>query len=106
MKKNLLNFCMLVLIQVAGFPSIAQNIFSGEPVQVVGSFNGYTTTPYGSDYRTTSFRRVSVNTGIPTDGRGQLFVLNWRVWLPGAEESMTTFDAVKTSVYTVISNVI
>lgn len=71
MKKNLLNFCMLVLIQVAGFPSIAQNIFSGEPVQVVGSFNGYTTTPYGSDYRTTSFRRVSVNTGIPTDGRGQ-----------------------------------
>ena len=37
---------------------------------------------------------------------GQLFVLNWRVWLPGAEESMTTFDAVKTSVYTVISNVI
>ena len=37
---------------------------------------------------------------------GQLFVLNWRVWLPGAEESMTTFDAVKTSVYTVISTVI
>ena len=37
---------------------------------------------------------------------GQLFVLNWRVWLPGAEESMTTVDAVKTSVYTVISNVI
>ncbi|TDP58399.1 MopE-related protein [Flavobacterium dankookense] len=51
--------------------AIAQNIFSGEPVQVVGSFNGYATTPYNSDYRTTSFRRVSVSTGTPTDGRGQ-----------------------------------
>jgi hypothetical protein len=36
---------------------------------------------------------------------GQLFVLNWRSWLPGAEESMTTFDGVRTSVYTVISQV-
>jgi hypothetical protein len=36
---------------------------------------------------------------------GQLFVLNWRSWLPGAEESMTMFDGVRTSVYTVISQV-
>jgi Na+-transporting methylmalonyl-CoA/oxaloacetate decarboxylase gamma subunit len=36
---------------------------------------------------------------------GQLFVLNWRSWLPGAEESMTTLDGVRTSVYTVISQV-
>ena len=36
---------------------------------------------------------------------GQLFVLNWRSWLPGAEESMTIFDGVRASVYTVISQV-
>lgn len=49
----------------------AQNIFSGEPVQVVGAFNGYVTIPYNSDYRTTSYRRVSMTSGNPTDGRGQ-----------------------------------
>jgi len=36
---------------------------------------------------------------------GQLFVLNWRSWLPGAEESMTMLDGVRASVYTVISQV-
>jgi len=36
---------------------------------------------------------------------GQLFVLNWRSWLPGAENSMNTLDGVRTSVYTVISQV-
>ncbi len=71
MNKNLLSFCMLVLIEVFAFPSFSQNIFSGERVQVVGAFNGYVTTPYGTDYRTTSFRRVSINAGNPTDGRGQ-----------------------------------
>jgi Secretion system C-terminal sorting domain len=49
----------------------AQNIFSGERVQVVGAFNGYVTTPYGTDYRTTTYRRLSVASGTPTDGRGQ-----------------------------------
>jgi hypothetical protein len=49
----------------------AQNIFSGEPVQVVGSFNGYATNPYGTDYRTAAFRRVTITSGNPTDGRGQ-----------------------------------
>jgi hypothetical protein len=45
----------------------AQNIFSGEPVQVVGAMNGYVTT---ATYNTT-YRRVSVASGTPTDGRGQ-----------------------------------
>jgi hypothetical protein len=49
----------------------AQNIFSGERVQVVGAFNGYVTTPYGTDYRTSNYRRVSVTSGTPSDGRGQ-----------------------------------
>jgi len=34
---------------------------------------------------------------------GQLMVLNWRNWLPGAEGSTNTFDSVTSSVYTVIS---
>jgi hypothetical protein len=37
---------------------------------------------------------------------GQMLLLNWRIWLPGAEESMNIFDSVKASAYTVISNVI
>lgn len=49
----------------------AQNVFSGEPVQVVGSFNGYATTPYSSDYRTSAYRKVSTTTANPKDGRGQ-----------------------------------
>jgi hypothetical protein len=49
----------------------AQNIFSGEPVQVVGAFNGYVTTPHNSDYRTTGFRRLTIASGNPSDGRGQ-----------------------------------
>jgi hypothetical protein len=49
----------------------AQNIFSGEPVQVVGQFNGYQTNPYNSDYRTTAYRRMSITSGNPNDGRGQ-----------------------------------
>jgi len=48
-----------------------QNIYFGEPVQVVGSFNGYDVNPYNSDYRTTTFRRVSTSSLFPTDGRGQ-----------------------------------
>ncbi|RAR46207.1 putative metal-binding motif-containing protein, partial [Flavobacterium lacus] len=49
----------------------AQNIFSGEPVQWVGRPNGYSTTPYNSDYRTTGYRKVSTTTNNPLDGRGQ-----------------------------------
>ncbi|MFY7965898.1 MAG: hypothetical protein ACOVO1_13450, partial [Chitinophagaceae bacterium] len=63
MKKSilLLTFSMQCLL------TIAQNIFSGEPVQVVGQMNGYST---GSAANST-FRRVSVSSGTPTDGRGQ-----------------------------------
>lgn len=63
-----ITFCLLMLAPVF---SGAQLIFSGEPVQVVGAFNGYVTTPYGTDYRTTTYRRVSVVSGNPSDGRGQ-----------------------------------
>jgi hypothetical protein len=34
---------------------------------------------------------------------GQLFVLNWRNWLPGAEGSSSMLNGVTSSVYTVIS---
>jgi hypothetical protein len=47
--------------------SIAQNVFSGEPVQVVGQMNGYNT----SSAANSTFRRVSTSSGNPTDGRGQ-----------------------------------
>ena len=45
----------------------AQNIFSGEPIQVVGSMNSYSTTTASNSI----YRRVSVNIGNPVDGRGQ-----------------------------------
>jgi Carboxypeptidase regulatory-like domain len=63
---SVLAFCLL-----SQFSITAQNIFSGERVQVVGSFNGYVTTPYGTDYRTAAYRRVTTTSGTPTDGRGQ-----------------------------------
>jgi hypothetical protein len=34
---------------------------------------------------------------------GQIFALNWRNWLPGAEGTRTTLASVKSAVYTVIS---
>ncbi|MBU6224281.1 MAG: hypothetical protein KGP13_05580 [Burkholderiales bacterium] len=34
---------------------------------------------------------------------GKLMALNWRDWLPGAEGSTSTLNGVKSSVYTVIS---
>lgn len=67
-QKFLLSIAFVGLLTVTGF---SQNIFSGEPVQVVGNFNGYVTTPYGTDYRTTTYRKVSTTVANPTDGRGQ-----------------------------------
>jgi hypothetical protein len=64
MKKSILCGVFLGLFATG---TNAQNIFSGEPVQVVGSMNNYNT---GSAFNTT-YRRVSVNAGNPTDGRGQ-----------------------------------
>jgi hypothetical protein len=61
---------VILLLNIAS-PVAAQLISLNEPVQVVGSFNGYTTTPYGSDYRTAVYRKISTNTGNPADGRGQ-----------------------------------
>jgi light-harvesting complex 1 beta chain len=34
---------------------------------------------------------------------GHLLTMNWRSWLPGAEDSLSTVEGVKSSVYTVIS---
>jgi light-harvesting complex 1 beta chain len=34
---------------------------------------------------------------------GQIFALNWRTWLPGAEGTRTVLVSVKSAVYTVIS---
>jgi hypothetical protein len=62
---------LLAAFVLSTISSNSQNIFSGEPVQVVGSFNGYATTPYATDYRTTTYRRLSITSGTPTDGRGQ-----------------------------------
>ena len=67
-QKFLLSIAFVGLLTVTGF---SQNIFSGEPVQVVGTFNGYATTPYGTDYRTATYRKVSTTVANPTDGRGQ-----------------------------------
>jgi light-harvesting complex 1 beta chain len=36
---------------------------------------------------------------------GQMFFIDWRIWLPGAEKSMTLLDGVSSSVHTVISQV-
>ncbi|MBK8845739.1 MAG: SprB repeat-containing protein [Bacteroidetes bacterium] len=58
----------MVLIAV---DSYAQNVYSSEPVQWVGRPNGYSTTPYNSDYRTTVYRKLSTTTANPADGRGQ-----------------------------------
>lgn len=72
MKKYLIRVAFAaIFLSFAAPMNPAQNIFSGEPVQVVGAFNGYVTTPYGSDYRTMTYRRVSLSAGNPNDGRGQ-----------------------------------
>jgi hypothetical protein len=71
MKRKLLYGALLCSLSFPVMHSTAQNIFSGERVQVVGAFNGYVTTPYGTDYRTTTYRRLSITSGTPTDGRGQ-----------------------------------
>ena len=37
---------------------------------------------------------------------GQMFFIDWRIWLPGAEKSMSMYEGVSASVHTVISQVI
>lgn len=61
---------ILFIIACCAFvPVQAQNIT--DRVQLVGSFNNFSATPYGSDYRTAAYRRLSVTSGNPMDGRGQ-----------------------------------
>ena len=62
---------VLILHFFTAMNTLAQNVFNGEPVQIVGPFNNYSTSPYASDYRTMSYRRISTTNGFPTDGRGQ-----------------------------------
>ena len=66
-KLSLLVLFSAILSFVNTKDSTAQNIFSGEPVQVVGSMNSYSTGTASNSI----YRRVSVNTGNPVDGRGQ-----------------------------------
>jgi hypothetical protein len=65
------SFYVVFLVVFSIFDSMGQNVFSGEPVQWVGTPNGFSTTPYNSDYRTLVYRRVSISDGNPSDGRGQ-----------------------------------
>jgi hypothetical protein len=75
--KNFTKFFTSLLLLTATHHAIAQNIFHEQRVQVVGTFNNFTTNPYGNDYRTTTYRKVSTTTGTqtpssgPKDGRGQ-----------------------------------
>ena len=57
-----------------------QNIYSGEPVQVVGSMNTYSTASTSNSI----YRRVSVNTGNPNDGRGQ-WIKTYHAAVSGAD---------------------
>jgi hypothetical protein len=67
-------FYLLIILFLTTSAVFAQsNIFNGEPVQIVGAFNGYATNPYNADYRTLAYRKVSTTTNTQTDGRGQWF---------------------------------
>lgn len=63
------HFILLSIICCIYLPVRGQNI--ADRVQVTGTFNGNNPQPYGADYRTTTYRRLSIATGNPTDGRGQ-----------------------------------
>jgi hypothetical protein len=68
---RVIRFFLLIILINCLHRANGQNIFSGERVQVVGAFNGYVTTPYGTDYRTMTYQRMTVTSGNPIDGRGQ-----------------------------------
>lgn len=36
---------------------------------------------------------------------GQMFFMNWRTWLPGAEGTQSVFESVRSAAYTVISQI-
>ena len=58
----------------------AQNIFSGEPVQVTGSMSGFGT----SSSANATYRRITTTIGNPTDGRGQ-WVKTYNAQLTGGD---------------------
>jgi hypothetical protein len=60
---------LVVFILMSVHISMAQNVYGLEPIQVVGQMNGYST----ANSSNSSYRKVSVVTGNPTDGRGQWF---------------------------------
>lgn len=70
MRRKQLHVCLFIMLTCCGICpqfALAQNIFSGEPVQITGSMNGYITTSATNSV----YRRITTTTGNPTDGRGQ-----------------------------------
>jgi hypothetical protein len=69
MKKivTIILFCCIWINEI----NAQSNIYGPENVMVVGTFNSFNTAVFGSDYRTMKYRKLSVATGTPTDGRGQ-----------------------------------
>jgi hypothetical protein len=59
----LYSFLFTVSVELA----LAQNIFSGEPLQVTGTMNSFTTAAATNS----TYRRITTTSGNPTDGRGQ-----------------------------------
>ena len=66
LKKKFIAFLFLTFLSINLLSS--QNIYSLEPIQVVGQMNGYST----SSNSNTTYRKISTSAaGNPTDGRGQ-----------------------------------
>jgi hypothetical protein len=64
MKKIILS---VLILTIHAIPVIAQNIFVGEPVQITGTMNGFSTASTAN----CTYRRISTTAGAPADGRGQ-----------------------------------
>ena len=62
---------LISLLSLLAPSAHSQNIAASEPVQWVGMPNGFSTVPYGGDYRTFGYRKISTTVSNPTDGRGQ-----------------------------------
>jgi hypothetical protein len=65
LKRNFIAFLLLTFLSINFLNS--QNIYSLEPIQIVGQMNGYST----SSNSNTTYRKISTTaTSFPTDGRG------------------------------------
>jgi hypothetical protein len=69
-----------VFIFMFSLETSSQAIFSGEPVQVVGTMNGFNT----SSSSNSTYRRLTVNSGNPIDGRGQ-WIKSYNVQATGGD---------------------